>query len=118
MSLWDELERHLVEMTDKLRADVERELRKQGLVDRSSLAASGRSDMRLFVLRRDVDTSGVSGTGIVAEGVEFTDGTVALRWLSDTPSTILHSSLDNVYAIHGHDGKTRVLFRDEDGVFE
>jgi len=34
---------------------------------------------RPFVLRRLVDETGVSGTGVVAEGVEFSDGTVALR---------------------------------------
>src|SRR4051794_16547249 len=34
-----------------------------------------------FELHRDQDISGVSGVGVVAEGVAFTDGTVALRWL-------------------------------------
>ena len=38
--------------------------------------------MRLFKLQRKVDCSGVSGTGVVAEGVEFDDGQVALRWLT------------------------------------
>jgi hypothetical protein len=37
--------------------------------------------MRLFSLVRDEDVSGISGTGPIAEGVEFTDGSVALRWL-------------------------------------
>lgn len=37
--------------------------------------------MRTFVLRRNEDISGVSGVGIVAEGIEFSDGVVALRWL-------------------------------------
>jgi hypothetical protein len=38
-----------------------------------------RRRMRLFLLIRNEDVSGVSGTGIVAEGVEFSDGTVAMR---------------------------------------
>ena len=32
--------------------------------------------MRLFVLLREEDVTGVSGTGIVAEGVEWQDGRV------------------------------------------
>lgn len=35
--------------------------------------------MRTFLLVRTYDVSGVSGTGIAAEGIEFTDGAVALR---------------------------------------
>jgi hypothetical protein len=33
----------------------------------------------MFMLRRTEDVSGLSGTGMVAEGVEFTDGRVAMR---------------------------------------
>ena len=36
--------------------------------------------MRTFRLIRDEDPTGISGTGSVAEGVEFDDGTVAMRW--------------------------------------
>lgn len=38
---------------------------------------------RAFVLQCNEDETGVSGTGIVAEGVEFSDGTVALYWNYD-----------------------------------
>lgn len=68
---------------------------------------------RPFVLRRAEDVSGVSGTGDVAEGVEFTDGTVALRWRSETASTVLWDRLDDAEAVHGHDGRTAVVFADE-----
>ena len=64
--------------------------------------------MRRFLLQRDVDVSGVSGTGIVAAGVQFADGTVVMRWLGETPSTVIHSSLANVERIHGHGGNTQV----------
>jgi len=37
--------------------------------------------MRRFLLVRDCDPSGVSGTGIVAEGVQFSDGTAVMHWL-------------------------------------
>ena len=66
--------------------------------------------MRNFVLERREDASGVSGVGTVAQGVEFDDGTVAMRWLTDTASTALYSSVDDVTAIHGHEGRTILVF--------
>ncbi|MDE2104167.1 MAG: hypothetical protein KGL39_43420 [Patescibacteria group bacterium] len=65
--------------------------------------------MKAFVLRRNEDVSGVSGLGIVAEGVEFADGRVALRWcVGEHRSTVTWDSMDAVRAIHGHDGRTVV----------
>lgn len=43
---------------------------------------------RTFVLNRHRDISGVSGTGLVAEGVVWSDGAVALRWPGDNPTTV------------------------------
>lgn len=63
-----------------------------------------------FVLRRDEDHTGVSGTGVVAEGVRFTDGTVVLRWRGAHASTVVWSALDDAVAVHGHDGATRVVW--------
>lgn len=65
--------------------------------------------MTLFTLARYVDGTGVSGTGVVAEGVIFSDGTVALRWLSNTPTTVFYNSIEDVESIHGHGGDTEVL---------
>jgi hypothetical protein len=69
---------------------------------------------RLFRLVRSQDLSGVSGTGTVAEGVVFSDGTVAMRWLSHTPTTTMFDTIDMVKQIHGHQGSTRVVFDDEE----
>jgi hypothetical protein len=68
--------------------------------------------MRPFWLVRDVDVSGVSGTGVVAEGVEFSSGVVALTWLSDWPTSVVFHDrgMDSVEAIHGHSGATRIVF--------
>lgn len=68
---------------------------------------------RLFVLVRDEDVSGVSGTGIVAEGVEFSSGTVALKWTSDWPTSVVfhERGIESVRAIHGHAGRTRIVYR-------
>lgn len=63
-----------------------------------------------FVLRRDEDESGVSGEGVVAQGVVFTDGAVALRWLTEYRSTGIYNSIEDVERIHGHGGKTKVVF--------
>lgn len=66
--------------------------------------------MRLFELQRDVDVSGASGTGRVAQGVIFDDGRCAMRWLTAVNSTCLYDSLADLERIHGHDGKTRVVW--------
>ena len=66
--------------------------------------------MRTFVLLRERDHSGVSGVGRVAEGVQFTDGTVAIRWLTNKASTVIWSSLEDAIAVHGHHGDTQVLW--------
>jgi hypothetical protein len=66
--------------------------------------------MRMFELVRHHDVSGVSGTGIVAEGVVWTDGAVALRWYGEHPSTADWLSLDDLLAVHGHEGDTTVHF--------
>ena len=66
--------------------------------------------MRLFWLNRIEDETGVSGDGIVAEGVEFTDGTCVLRWLTATASTAAYLSIADVESIHGHGGKTQIIF--------
>ncbi len=68
--------------------------------------------MRRFHLQRDHDASGVSGTGVVAEGVEFSDGVCALRWRTGTASTAIYASAEDLVTIHGHQGATRLVWRD------
>jgi hypothetical protein len=67
---------------------------------------------RRFWLDRQTDVSGVSGTGEVAEGIQFTDGSVALRWISATPCTAVFDRLDQVAAVHGHGGATSIRWLD------
>jgi hypothetical protein len=69
---------------------------------------------RRFRLIRHHDVSGVSGTGPVAEGVQFTDGAVALRWYGDYPTTTVWDGIESVVAIHGHGGATEVEWIDSD----
>jgi hypothetical protein len=63
---------------------------------------------RTFELVRYRDPSGVSGTGVVAEGCVFTDGSVALRWRGTNPATAVWPDLESVLAVHGHHGATEV----------
>jgi hypothetical protein len=67
---------------------------------------------RAFVLVRSVDSTGISGTGYVAEGIEFTDGTVALRWRGQWPTSVVFHDrgMESVLAVHGHDGATTVVW--------
>mgnify|MGYP006319141211 CR=1 FL=1 len=59
-----------------------------------------------FCLVRKADVSGTSGTGHVADGVQFPDGTCVLRWRTARSSTAVYSSHADLMAIHGHDGAT------------
>lgn len=68
--------------------------------------------MRRFYLDRIEDPSGVSGTGVVAEGVQLSDGRVVLRWLTALSSVAIYESIEEVVAIHGHQGGTVVTWID------
>jgi hypothetical protein len=60
--------------------------------------------MRKFTVYRINDITGVSGTGVVAEGVEFACKTIAIRWLTPPPDgdVQIKGSLDKFLEIHVH----------------
>jgi hypothetical protein len=68
--------------------------------------------MKLFHFYRVEDHSGVSGTGAVVEGVQFTNGWCALRWISSKSSICFYRSIEEVKEIHGHGGKTEIVVHD------
>lgn len=73
--------------------------------------------MRRFHLNRVKDESGVSGTGIVAVGVVLPSGRAIMEWTSTRtgiPGFELHDTIENVEAIHGHAGATKLVFDDVD----
>jgi hypothetical protein len=83
--------------------------------DQEQESQAVRSGMRLFQLHRTEDESGVSGTGIVAEGVEYSCGWVCIVWLTKLRSLGFYENLKELEAIHGHQGKTKVVFLDDQG---
>lgn len=66
-----------------------------------------------FHFERFEDVSGTSGCGIVAEGCRFSNGHVALTWLSAHPSVNIYESIEDVILIHGHENRTKIVFDDE-----
>jgi len=73
-----------------------------------------RSDVRIFRLLRDEDKSGVSGIGLVAVGAVFPSGKVVVEWLGPHSTFGIYNNLTDVERIHGHGGKTRVVFVTQD----
>ena len=69
--------------------------------------------MLLFELDREEDPSGVSGTGVVAKGTIFDDGSVAVRWPG---STTVWDSVEDMMNVHGHEGRTKLRVISPKGV--
>jgi 8-oxo-dGTP pyrophosphatase MutT (NUDIX family) len=68
---------------------------------------------RRFYLLRIKDISGVSGTGIVGVGIEFPDGKCVLQWQTDTSTVNNYESMNDLIAVHGHGGHSKVIYVDE-----
>ena len=68
------------------------------------------AEMKRFLLKRIEDESGVSGVGIVAEGVMFSNGKCALAWVTQFQSVAIYDSITELENIHGHNGKTVIVW--------
>lgn len=71
--------------------------------------------MRRFHLYRTEDVTGVSGVGVVAEGIEWEDRAITMRWRGKHRSTVHWDAAEGIAAvevIHGHGGATRVEWLD------
>lgn len=72
---------------------------------------------RRFYLLRQEDESGVSGTGVVAVGVEFPSGQCVIEWVTkrtEGGSLGVYDSMAALEQVHGHGGKTEVCWQDAD----
>lgn len=68
---------------------------------------------RRFALQRNVDASGVSGTGVVAFGTTYPTGRTTLAWCAgEIASVTIYDSPEQVEQIHGHGGKTTLVWLD------
>lgn len=71
--------------------------------------------MKTFYLNRTNDGDELSGKGKVAEGIVFSDKTVALRWLKAPHSVGFYDSIEDMIFLHGHEGKTVIVFEESNG---
>lgn len=68
--------------------------------------------MRRFKIYRNTDLSGVSGTGLVAEGCEMSNGRVFMQWLTPFQSISFFDSIKALEIVHGHEGATGIHWID------
>jgi len=71
--------------------------------------------VRRFQLVREVDVSGVSGVGVVAEGIQFHDGQIAVSWFGRHHCVSVWPDILDVEAIHGHGNLTHIEWLDAEG---
>jgi hypothetical protein len=78
--------------------------------------ADYRGAPRPFALYRRSDSTGISGTGVVAEGCAFNDGSAVLRWLSDWPTSVVFHDrgMEAIEKVHGHSGATQVVWMSDE----
>lgn len=72
--------------------------------------------MRRFYLERETDESGISGTGVVAQGLEFDSGQAVLTWLSNKGCVAVYDCVKVLKDIHGHGGQTKLVWIDPPAV--
>jgi hypothetical protein len=64
--------------------------------------------MQKFQLNRLTDATGISGTGIVAEGYRLDNGICVMKWLTNVSSVAVYQNLKHIEIIHGHAGMTHI----------
>lgn len=69
--------------------------------------------MKRFKLIRNIDVSGTSGTGLIAEGCLFSTGKVAISWLGKYHSMVWWDSIEEAEFINCHGGLTVIEWVDE-----
>ena len=74
--------------------------------------------MKLFWLNRKEDLKGISGTGIVAEGVVFENGQAVLRWRGRHSSLAIYHSVKEMMMVHNHHNQTELIYDDDPRLME
>lgn len=98
---------------------------KEGMAeDDTPVVLVRRPGFRRFYGQRDDDVTGISGEGIVIEGVVFSDGYGVTHWLNQAPQFepktdvwykpfLRPNGTDAFTKISGHGGRTRLVWVDE-----
>ncbi len=61
-------------------------------------------------INRKVDTTGVSGTGRVAEFIEY-DNRVIVQWICNgVKSMVIYNNIDELKQINGHGGNSEIIY--------
>jgi hypothetical protein len=80
--------------------------------------SNSKPGIRRFHFVRTEDVSGVSGTGVVGEGVELSNGKVVHSWISNMGTVSVYDNMKTFVAVHGHEGKGAIEWLDPDPVEE
>jgi hypothetical protein len=67
------------------------------------------STLRVYDFVRTHDVSGVSGTGVVAQVVEFSNGRAVMNWTREPHATTVYLSLSDLLSVHGHGGASKLV---------
>lgn len=74
--------------------------------------------MRTFTVYRPGKTGKPLPQAPQFQGVQFSDGTVAIRWLSETRSTATFADFASMWSVHGHDDRsdynTKIVWHDRE----
>lgn len=72
------------------------------------------SGSRKFTLTRLRDKTGISGTGLVCEGIQFFNGKVTCTWHSDIASVEILESFDDFLRLHvyNHNNGSQISWED------
>ena len=66
--------------------------------------------VRVGHIMRNDDVHGVSGTGVVCEIFEASNGKAVVVWLTPTPSVVVYDSAKAVESNLSHGGKTKIIW--------
>lgn len=67
---------------------------------------------RRFLLDRHIDETGISGAGVVAEGVQFSNGQIVIHWISQMEAVNVYANAVVLEQLHGHGGNTTIRWLD------
>ena len=74
--------------------------------------------MKRFYLLRHEDLHGHAGTGVVAEGTIFGDGTGSFTWLTERKTVTAFLRVKDIKDLHSHEGRTEIIIEGTRGAKE